>query len=126
MQEWRKYICQVSANGICTTVGRLTPVFYDQMMTTVNVSYALYHYGPFLVQLGDCTFVRETFSGITEHHCPVLKRYSKLIYVGLVMVSTAVMLSLIFWVLYARERRHRKHTKELIATKSGQDVLEED
>ncbi|KAJ0075332.1 hypothetical protein Patl1_34644 [Pistacia atlantica] len=125
-QEWRKYICQVSANGICTTVGRLTPVFYDQMMTTVNVSYALYHYGPFLVQLGDCTFVRETFSGITEHHCPGLERYSKLIYVGLVMVSAAVMLSLIFWVLYARERRHRKHTKELIAAKSDQDVLEEE
>ncbi|KAJ0008356.1 hypothetical protein Pint_30228 [Pistacia integerrima] len=125
-QEWRKYICQVSATGICTTVGRLTPVFYDQMMTTVNVSYALYHYGPFLVQLGDCTFVRETFSGITEHHCPGLELYSKLIYVGLVMVSTAVMLSLIFWVLYDREWQHRKHTKELIATKSGQDVLEEE
>ncbi|KAF2317138.1 hypothetical protein GH714_012098 [Hevea brasiliensis] len=34
------------------------------------------------------------------------------IYIGLVMVSAAVMLSLIFWVIYARERRHRVYTKQ--------------
>ncbi|XP_044485261.1 uncharacterized protein LOC123210835 isoform X2 [Mangifera indica] len=35
-QEWGNYICQVSANGNCSTAGRLTPVFYGQMMATVN------------------------------------------------------------------------------------------
>ncbi|KAF9592113.1 hypothetical protein IFM89_011951 [Coptis chinensis] len=43
-----------------------------------------------------------------------VKRYSKWIYTGLVMVSAAVMLSLIFWVIYARERRHRVYTKHLM------------
>jgi hypothetical protein len=28
------------------------------------------------------------------------------------MVSSAVMLSLVFWVIYARERRHRVYTKQ--------------
>ncbi|XP_073273627.1 uncharacterized protein [Primulina huaijiensis] len=110
-QIWRKYVCQVSKNNICTTVGRLTPTLYDQMSSAVNVSYGLYHYGPFLTNLVDCTFVRDTFSVIHDDHCPDLERYSRFVYIGLAMVSAAVMLSLILWVLYARERRHRKYTK---------------
>ncbi|KAL0342144.1 UNVERIFIED_CONTAM: hypothetical protein Scaly_1877000 [Sesamum calycinum] len=115
-QVWRNYKCQVSSNNICTTVGRLTPGMYDQMSGAVNVSYGLYHYGPFLTNLVDCTFVRETFTTIHKDHCPDLRRYSRWVYIGLAMVSDAVMLSLILWVLYARERRHRKYTKLVDAT----------
>lgn len=110
-QVWSNYVCQVSASGICTTPGRLTPSYYNQMVAAVNVSYGLYHYGPYLVDLQDCTFVRQTFTVISDDHCPDLRKYSKWIYTGLVMVSVAVMMSLIFWVIYARERRHRVYTK---------------
>ncbi|XP_040996494.1 uncharacterized protein LOC121242653 [Juglans microcarpa x Juglans regia] len=110
-EVWKKYTCQVSASGICTTPGRVTPTYYNQMAASVNVSYGLYRYAPFLVGLQDCTFVRETFTAISNDHCPGLRKYSEWIYVGLVMVSAAVMLSLIFWVIYARERRHRVYTK---------------
>ncbi|KAI3951634.1 hypothetical protein MKW92_048628 [Papaver armeniacum] len=83
---------------ICTTVGRITPKFYTQMSAAVNVSYGLYTYGPFLVDLEDCTFVRDTFSTIGTDY---------------------LMLSLIFWVIYARERRHRVYTKQFLV-QSGQ------
>ncbi|XP_044463642.1 uncharacterized protein LOC123194491 [Mangifera indica] len=115
-QVWNNYVCQVSPNGICTTPGRLTPTFYSQMSAAVNVSSALLSDGPFLVELEDCTFVRETFSNIYQDHCPDLQLYSKWIYVGLVMASTAVMLSLVFWVIYGRERHHRLYTKQLNET----------
>lgn len=105
------YVCQTSPNGTCTTTGRLTPAIYTQMAASVNVSYGLYKYGPFLVNVQDCSFVRETFSAIETTHCPGLRKYSKWIYVGLVMVALAVMLSLLFWVIYGRERRHRVYTK---------------
>ncbi|KAF5938355.1 hypothetical protein HYC85_022614 [Camellia sinensis] len=111
-QVWRNYICQVSASGICITTGRLTPSIYNQMTAGVNVSYGLYHYGPFLVELQDCTFVRQTFTDINRDYCPGLEQYSTWIYIGLVMVSGAVMLSLVFWVIYGRERRHRVYTKQ--------------
>ncbi|KAJ7966216.1 putative Transmembrane protein [Quillaja saponaria] len=114
-QVWSSYVCQVSETGICTTTGRLTPTFYNQMAAGVNVSFALYNYGPYLIELEDCTFARETFSDISRDHCPGLQLYSRWIYIGLVMVSTAVMLSLIFWVIYGRERRHRLYTKQLTA-----------
>ncbi|XP_020528139.1 uncharacterized protein LOC18442530 isoform X2 [Amborella trichopoda] len=110
-QVWRGYVCEVSSSGLCTSVGRLTPDMYNQMVAATNVSYGLYRYGPFLTQLEDCTFVRETFNTISDRDCPGLRRYSKLIYIGLVMVSSAVMLSLIFWVIYSRERRHRVYNK---------------
>ncbi|CAN6449949.1 unnamed protein product [Victoria cruziana] len=110
-QVWQAYVCEVSSSGICSTAGRITPSIYTQMAAAVNVSYGLYHYGPFLVQLEDCTFVRDTFSTISETKCPGLRRYSRWVYIGLVMVSAAVMLSLIFWVIYARERRHRKFSR---------------
>ncbi|KAL9463033.1 hypothetical protein AB3S75_000945 [Citrus x aurantiifolia] len=122
-QEWGKYICEVSGNGVCTTVGRLTPAFYDQMVAIVNVSYVLYRHVPPLVEVADCTFVRVTFGGITEHYCPDLRLYSKWIVIGLVIVSAAVMLSLIFifWVFYARKRRHETDTGQSMHTTSPQD-----
>ncbi|XVE98448.1 hypothetical protein REPUB_Repub03eG0107500 [Reevesia pubescens] len=118
-EVWKNYTCQVSSSGICSTPGRLTPQFYTQMSAAVNVSYALYRYGPFLVNLQDCTFVRDTFTDISHDHCPGLRRYSQWIYIGLVIVSAAVMLSLIFWVIYARERRHRVYTKQYDARAEG-------
>ncbi|KAK9042740.1 hypothetical protein V6N11_071101 [Hibiscus sabdariffa] len=120
-EVWRNYICQTSSSGICSTPGRLTPQFYTQMSAAVNVSYGLYRYGPFLVNLQDCTFVRDAFTDISHEHCPGLRRYSRWIYTGLVIVSAAVMLSLVFWVIYARERRHRVYTKQYdAATSQGQ------
>ncbi|XP_030954701.1 uncharacterized protein LOC115977154 [Quercus lobata] len=110
-EVWKNYVCQVSASNICNTTGRLTPTYYNQMVGAVNVSYGLYRYTPFLVNLEDCTFVRTTFTDIDSDHCPGLRKYSEWIYVGLVLVSAAVMFSLIFWVIYARERRHRVYTK---------------
>lgn len=112
-EVWSTYVCQASAAGICITTGRLTPAVYNQMMAGVNVGIALNNYGPFLVELEDCTFVRETFSEIYRDHCPGLQQYSRWIYVGLVMVSISVMLSLVFWVIYGRERRHRVFTKQV-------------
>ncbi|XP_020265677.1 uncharacterized protein LOC109841191 [Asparagus officinalis] len=114
-QVWKNYVCNattISGSEICTTVGRLTPTINRQMTAAVTVSHGLHHYGPFLAQLEDCTFVRQTFSSISQNNCPGLRKYSRWVYIGLAMVSTAVMLSLIFWVIYARERRHRKYSKE--------------
>lgn len=89
---------------------------YDQLSNAVNLSYGLNHYSPFLTDLVDCTFVRNTFSTIHDEHCPDLDKFTDMVYIGLLMVSVAVMLSLILWVLYARERRHRKYTKFVDAT----------
>ncbi|XP_050213917.1 uncharacterized protein LOC126665232 [Mercurialis annua] len=114
-EVWKSYTCQVSSSGICTTPGRLTPSLINQMASAVNLSYGLNHYGPFLVGLQDCTFVRQTFTEISNSYCPNLRKYTQWIYVGLVMVSAAVMLSLIFWVIYARERRHRVYTKQFMS-----------
>ncbi|KAG0491946.1 hypothetical protein HPP92_005344 [Vanilla planifolia] len=111
---WSKYECNATTvNGfeICTSVGRVTPAIYVQMDAAVSIGYALYHYGPFLVQLEDCSFVRKTFSSINQNNCPGLRKYTKWVYVGLTIVSAAVMLSTIFWVVYARERRHRVYGK---------------
>ncbi|KAJ0989517.1 hypothetical protein J5N97_007873 [Dioscorea zingiberensis] len=117
-QVWQNYVCKttvVSGSEICTSVGRITPKIYSQMTTAVTLSNGLEQYVPFLVQLQDCTFVRQTFTTINANNCPGLNRNSKLIYIGLAMVSSAVMLSLIFWVIYARERRHRVYSKQFIA-----------
>ncbi|KDP30199.1 hypothetical protein JCGZ_16981 [Jatropha curcas] len=114
-EVWKSYTCDVSSSGSCITPGRVTPDLYNQMASAVNLSYGLYHYGPFLVNLEDCTFVRQTLTVISSKYCPKLRRYSEWIYVGLVLVSAAVMLSLIFWVIYARERRHRVYTKQFMS-----------
>ncbi|THU59042.1 hypothetical protein C4D60_Mb03t20810 [Musa balbisiana] len=108
---WKSHVCQTARVGgseVCTTVGRITPSIYYQMTAATNVSHGLYYYGPFLAQLADCTFVRETFAALASNNCPGLDLYSKWIFVGLVILSAAVMFSSTFWMVYARERRHRK------------------
>lgn len=111
LQEWKSYVCQVSEAGICTTVGRLTPPYYDQLTAISSLGSVLYYYGPFLVELGDCTFVRRTFRNISVDHCSGLWRNSRLVVIGLVLVSSGVMLSLIFWLLFAREKKCRGYVK---------------
>ncbi|KAK0571782.1 hypothetical protein LWI29_021473 [Acer saccharum] len=64
-QIWKTYVCQVSASGICTTTGRLTPSLYNQIVVAFNLSYGLYNYGPFLVDLQDCGKHSSTYIGIT-------------------------------------------------------------
>nr|CAD1825717.1 unnamed protein product [Ananas comosus var. bracteatus] len=120
-QVWKGYKCRssvVSGADVCTTEGRVTPALYDQMTAAVSISRGLYDYGPFLSQLLDCTFVRETFTSISSNNCPSLDEYTRWIYVGLLIVSAAVMLSLVFWVAYARERRHRMYNKQFLARSS--------
>ncbi|CAN8258053.1 unnamed protein product [Cochlearia groenlandica] len=117
-EVWKNYTCQIVTPGICSTQGRMTPKLYNQMAAAVNVSFGLFKYGPFLADLQGCDFVRSTFTDIERDHCPGLKRYTEWIYVGLVVVSAAVMLSLVFWVIYARERRHRVYTKDYNAMRS--------
>lgn len=121
---WRNFVCQVSAAGICISTGRLTPAFYGQMSAAVNVSYGLYNYSPDLIQLQDCSFARQTFTDIYNNHCPGLTKYSRWIYAGLVIVSAAVMLSVILWIIFGREQRHRYDTKRS-AEETSDHVLEE-
>lgn len=118
-QVWKNYICNVSASGICTTPGRVTPNIYDQLTGSLNVSYGLYQYGPFLVDFVDSTYLKETFSGISKNCCPGMKKSTKWMYTGFTVVSVSVMLSLILWMVFARERRQRKYTKKHMAGPNG-------
>ncbi|KAL0683888.1 hypothetical protein Bca4012_050736 [Brassica carinata] len=113
-QIYKGFVCQVNAEGICITQGRLTQASYDQMMGAINVGFTLDHYGPFLASIADCTFVRDTFRDITTKNCPGLSITSQWIYAGLASLSGAVMFSLIFWMIFVRERRHRSHSKKTV------------
>ncbi|KAM7508280.1 hypothetical protein LguiA_018733 [Lonicera macranthoides] len=109
---WKNHVCEVSANGMCLSQGRLTPDNYTQLTASVNVSYGLYKYSPFIIDLIDSTFIKETFSNINEHNCPSLTKYSEWTYSGFIMSSTALMLSMIIWLIYASQRRRRADTKK--------------
>ncbi|KAL6295153.1 hypothetical protein ACE6H2_003295 [Prunus campanulata] len=110
---WQKYTCEVSASGMCTTVGRITPDIYTQLVAAVNESYALQHYTPPLLSLQDCNFVRDTFRTITASYCPPLDRYLKIVNAGLALISVGVLLCLVLWVLSA----NRPGRRELVFVK---------
>ncbi|KAL4368075.1 hypothetical protein GQ457_05G025750 [Hibiscus cannabinus] len=112
-EEWKKYVCQVSEEGNCTTPGRLTPDMYEEMSKAVNISYGLYNSSFVIADIVDCTVVEDAFRNITLDHCPNLMKYSAWVYGGLVTSTISVMFCLFFWVLYAREREHRNYTKRI-------------
>ncbi|RDX92327.1 hypothetical protein CR513_25554, partial [Mucuna pruriens] len=105
---WKEYECEVSETGICTTVGRVTPEIYLQIVAAVNESYALEHYTPPLLSLQNCNFVRDAFTKITSSYCPPLNHYLKIINVGLGLVSVGVLLCLVLWILYANRPQRRE------------------
>ncbi|KAJ3694383.1 hypothetical protein LUZ60_009863 [Juncus effusus] len=82
-------------------------ITYGQLVMAANVSYALYHYTPLLLNLQDCKFVRDTFSTITAEYCPLLERNLRLVCVGLAMISVGVLLCLVLWVLHANRPQRR-------------------
>ncbi|XP_078438703.1 uncharacterized protein LOC144709152 [Wolffia australiana] len=113
-QVWQGYVCMVSEAKICTSTGRITPERYEQLSAAASVGGGCNKYGPFLANLQNCTFVRDTFSTIYTNECPGLEKNSKWVYAGLAVVSGSVLLSLVFWVVYTKERRHRKKSKQFI------------
>ncbi|KAM7463476.1 hypothetical protein LguiA_031597 [Lonicera macranthoides] len=108
---WQNYICTVSSSGICSTVGRLTPDMNEQLVTAVNISYALGHYTPPLLSLQDCNFVRDTFRNITTGYCPPLEHSLRKVNAGLALISVGVLLNLAVWMIYA----NRPQTKEVFS-----------
>jgi hypothetical protein len=92
---------------------------YEQLAGAADVSYGLYHYGPALVALADCTFVRETFRSIGDDHCPGLSQYSGQVFRGLLAAAVAVLLAVLLWVAHSRERRRRSEAKEILLLASS-------
>ncbi|EAY95776.1 hypothetical protein OsI_17650 [Oryza sativa Indica Group] len=108
--EWKKFECQTTGppgSEVCATEGRVTPAAYGQMTAAASISQGLYQYGPFLMELQDCSFVRETFTAISDNNCPGLELYSRHVYLGLLLISGAVMMSIVFWMVHTRQRRRR-------------------
>ncbi|CAM0901958.1 unnamed protein product [Alopecurus aequalis] len=115
--EWKRFECQATGaagSEVCTTVGRVTPHAYNQMTAATSISKGLYEFGPFLMELQDCTFVRETFTSISMNNCPGLERNSRLVYDGLMLASAAMMLSVVIWMVHTRQRRRRARSGKLV------------
>jgi hypothetical protein len=116
-EEWKRFECQRAAgqpgSETCATMGRVTPTAYSQMTAAASISQGLYRFGPFLMQLQDCSFVRETFTAISDNNCPGLERYSRHVYIGMLVISVAMMLSIVFWMVHTRQRRRRSMCKQL-------------
>ncbi|KAL8105863.1 uncharacterized protein LOC141677264 isoform X2 [Apium graveolens] len=100
-EVWQDYICTSSGFGVCSSVGRLTPDMYEQLVAAVNISNALQHYAPILLSLQDCNFVRDTFRYIVFDYCPPLEHQLQIVNAGLGLISVGVMLSLVLWIIYA-------------------------
>ncbi|KNA10516.1 hypothetical protein SOVF_143710, partial [Spinacia oleracea] len=110
---WAKYICTTSVdNKNCTSVGRLTPEVYIQLVLAVNASYAVLHYTPGMLNLQNCNFLRDTFMTITKRFCPSLEHNLVIVIIGLGFISAGIMLCLILWLVYAnRPQREEAFVK---------------
>uniref|UniRef100_A0A803LJJ0 Uncharacterized protein n=1 Tax=Chenopodium quinoa TaxID=63459 RepID=A0A803LJJ0_CHEQI len=118
---WEKYICTTSVdNKNCTSVGRLTPGVYSQLVLAVNASYAVLHYTPEMLNLQNCNFLRDTFMTVTSRFCPPLEHKLLIVIIGLGFISAGIMLCLILWLVYAnRPRREEAFVKTPSITGSG-------
>ncbi|XAR52485.1 hypothetical protein NMG60_11020599 [Bertholletia excelsa] len=113
-QVWQNFTCVVSPFGLCTSVGRMTPDMYGQLVAAVNLTSGLQHYAPLLLNFRNCNFARETFQEITSAHCPRLENHLRTVNAGLGLMSVGVMLSIALWFFYTDFLR-----KSILASKTG-------
>jgi len=85
-------------------------------MVATNLSDSLYRNGPVFALLLNCSLVIETFDEINNNDCPSFKINSHQIYIGLALVSTAVMCSVILWVVFVKERQVQISSKKTMTT----------
>ncbi|XP_062201013.1 uncharacterized protein LOC133903577 [Phragmites australis] len=107
---WQNYTCMAPDTDLCSGNRSLTYEIYGQLVLAANVSYALYHYAPVLLNLQDCKFVRATFSSIASQYCPPLERDLGLVSAGLALIATGLVLYLL-WLLFAD--RSQREVSEL-------------
>jgi len=110
-QAWLNYTCMAQDTDLCSGNKTLTYDIYGQLVLAANVSYALYHYTPFLLNLQDCKFVRATFSTIASQYCPPLEHGLGLVSAGLALIASGFVLYLI-WMLFA-DRPQREEVSDL-------------
>ncbi|ONM30470.1 hypothetical protein ZEAMMB73_Zm00001d040056 [Zea mays] len=108
---WLNYTCMAQDTDLCSGNKTLTYDIYGQLVLAANVSYALYHYAPFLLNLQDCKFVRATFSAIASRYCPPLGHDLVLVSAGLALIASAFVLCLV-WMLFA-DRPRREEVSDL-------------
>ncbi|KAL6848274.1 hypothetical protein ACP4OV_022402 [Aristida adscensionis] len=108
---WQNFTCMAQDTDLCSGNRTLNPVVYSQLVVAANVSYALYHYAPVLLNLQDCKFVRATFSAIASQYCPRLERDLRFIAAGLALIASGFVLYLL-WLLFA-DRPQREEVSEL-------------
>lgn len=120
---WQNYTCSVSAFGLCTDGGRVTPDIYTQLVAAVHECYALEHYAPPLLSLQDCNFVRETFQEITSNYCPPLEHYLQMVDAGLGLISVGAMLCLALWLFYANRPQREEVCAKPSVKGSGEDEV---
>ncbi|KAG8053598.1 hypothetical protein GUJ93_ZPchr0001g32345 [Zizania palustris] len=108
---WLNYTCMVPDEDLCSGPRTITPEIYAQLVLAANVSYALYHYAPLLLNLQDCKFVRSTFSSIASQYCPPLWYDLSLVSAGLALIAPGVILGLLL-MLFA-DRPQREEVSEL-------------
>ncbi|WVZ72029.1 hypothetical protein U9M48_020549 [Paspalum notatum var. saurae] len=108
---WLNYTCMAQDTDLCSGNRTLTYDIYGQLVLAANVSYALYHYAPVLLNLQDCKFVRATFSSIASQYCPPLERDLGLVSAGLALIASGWVLYLI-WMFFT-DRPQREEVSDL-------------
>ncbi|CAO2204876.1 unnamed protein product [Urochloa humidicola] len=108
---WQNYTCLTQDTDLCSGNKTLTPEIYGQLVLAANVSYALYHYAPVLLNFQDCKFVRATFSTIASQYCPPVERDLGLVSAGVALIASGLILYLV-WMLFA-DRPQREEVSDL-------------
>ncbi|KAF7026942.1 hypothetical protein CFC21_039026 [Triticum aestivum] len=108
---WQDYTCNAPDADVCSGPSTVTPEIYSQLVTAANVSYALHHYAPPMLNFQDCKFVRDTFSSIASQYCPPLERDLSLVSAGLALLASGLVVGLLL-MLFADRPRKREEVSE--------------
>jgi len=66
---------------------------------------------PSMENLLECQVVKEAFSQVLVNHCKPLKKYAKMVWLGLLFLAVIMVLLVVLWTIKARHE-HRYHLSD--------------
>eukprot|EP00850_Spirogloea_muscicola_P001062 SM000004S14932 [mRNA] locus=s4:383587:386552:+ [translate_table: standard] len=103
-------VCNSTNQTQCTLAGTPVPsTLYSQFLVYSAAAEELLATLPLMEDLANCRFVTDTFSLLVDHDCSSAKRATRLVWVGFLVMSAAMVGLVVAWIWTARclKRRQR-------------------
>ncbi|KAG4945160.1 hypothetical protein JHK87_041167 [Glycine soja] len=107
----KPFSCSNTIDGTCDNGYLIPGSEYMRVEAYTSSIQDLLNVYPSMENLLECQVVKEAFSQVLVNHCKPLKKYAKMVWLGLLFLAVIMVLLVVLWTIKARHE-HRYHLSD--------------